>query len=222
MVSSLSQARASGGAWSEWKSVGWNRDVLDIKAGYKAIDEKSIHKWPLWSTTHDELGKIGGAGALVYFELLYRLRFVFGIMALLNTPSLFLNLYGEHNMYDSELLTRQYKTWTARTTLGSVYADETILDNDAGLFSGHAGGMWVRTLMDAVCVAFFGKFIIQWRRDRSALSAKADHAACSMADYTVSVRPEADWSTEFDRSVDDDPSVLHFFILHNLVMYGDF
>lgn len=181
--------------------------MLNAGAGYQAIDEKSIHKWPLWSTTHDELGKIGGAGALVYFELLYRLRFVFGIMALLNTPSLFLNLYGEHNMYDSELLTRQYKTWTARTTLGSVYAESEMLDSNAGLFSGHAGGMWVRTLMDAFCVAFFAKFIVQWKQDRHALSKAADTAACSMADYTVSVRPQADWSTVFDRSLDDDPSV---------------
>lgn len=179
--------------------------MLDVGAGYEAVDENSIHKWPLWSTTHDELGKIGGAGALVYFELLYRLRVVFGIMAVLNTPSVFLNLYGERNMYDSELLTRQYKTWTARTTLGSVYADEAILDGNSGLFSGHAGGMWARTLMDAVCVALFAKFIIQWKQIRTALSKAADQSACSMGDYTVSVRPQAEWSTEFDRSLDNDP-----------------
>jgi hypothetical protein len=66
--------------------------------------------------------------------------------------------------------------------------------------------------MDAICVAFFAKFIVQWKRDRNVLSEKADHAACSMADYTVSVRPQADWSTKFDRSLDDDPSVSRFFI----------
>eukprot|EP01044_Picomonas_judraskeda_P013358 COSAG03_NODE_2011_length_3221_cov_4.839206_2_plen_311_part_00 len=117
------------------------RRGLDVRAGYEAVDERAIHKWPLWSTTHEELGTLGGAGALVYFEFLYRLALVFGVMALLATPSIYLNLYGENNMYDSELLTRQYKTWTARSTLGSVYEDEAVLNDDSGLFSGHAGTM---------------------------------------------------------------------------------
>ena len=43
------------------------RDVLDVAAGYEAINDEDIHKWPLWDTTRDELGKIGGPGVLVYF-----------------------------------------------------------------------------------------------------------------------------------------------------------
>jgi hypothetical protein len=180
------------------------RDVLDVAAGYEAINDEDIGKWPLWGTTRDELGKIGGAGALVYFELLYRLPIVFGIMALLNTPNLYLNLYGEDNMYDSELLTRQYKTWSARTTLGSVKEPTEMLDSESGFLSGHAGAMWVRTLLDACSVALFLYFIIGWKQLRKHLTAKADAAACSMADYTVSVRPKNDWPDPFDRSLDDD------------------
>ena len=185
------------------------RAVLDVRAGYESVKEEDIHKWPLWSTTHDELGTIGGPGALVYFEFLYRLRVVFFILAVLNTPSIYLNLYSEHNLYDSELITRTYKTWTARTTLGSVYEDEDILDADAGPFSGHAGAMWVRTILDAFSVALFAKFVIQWKSERERLAVLADEAACSMGDYTVSVRPQDDWPVEFDRSLDDDPSVSH-------------
>ena len=130
------------------------RDVLDVAAGYEAIKDEDIHKWPLWETSRDELGKIGGPGVLVYFELLFRLPIVFAVMAVLNTPNLYLNMYGEDNMYDSELLTRQYKTWTARSTLGSVYAKQQTLETEAGMFEGHAGGMWVRTVLDSVSVLF--------------------------------------------------------------------
>ena len=148
-------------------------------------------------------------------------------MALLNTPNLYLNLYGEDNMYDSELLTRQYKTWSARSTLGSVcverdyavcislyrpsltdcddrYARQQTLETEAGIFEGHAGGMWVRTLLDSISVLFLLYFVIEWQKLRSVLAEKADAAACSMADYTVSVRPRAAWPDGFDRSLDND------------------
>lgn len=189
------------------EQTGKVRRVLNAAGGYESLQEKDIHKWPLWSTTHDELAQIGGPGALVYFELLYQLRFVFFIMALLNTPSMFLNLYAPHNMYDSELLTRAYKTWTARTTLGSVYAEEETLDSQGGLFSGHAAGMWVRTVLDACSVAYFGYFAIKWKREGKKLNEQADGATKSMADYTVSVRPRRSWPAVFKRSDDNDGSV---------------
>lgn len=45
---------------------------------------------------------------------------------------------------------------------------------------------------------------MEWRKLRSVLAEKADAAACSMADYTVSVRPRAAWPDGFDRSLDTD------------------
>jgi hypothetical protein len=79
-----------------------------------------------------------------------------------------------------------------------------MLDSESGFLSGHAGAMWVRTLLDACSVALFLYFIIGWKQLRKHLTAKADAAACSMADYTVSVRPKNDWPDPFDRSLDDD------------------
>ena len=188
------------------------REPLDIAQGYENVDMSQARKWPIWSTSLEEMGNIGGPGVYVYFQLLSRLPWVFGIMALLNTPNLLLNLYGKDNMYDSPLLTRQYKGWWSRTTLGSVWAHRDELDAEDALEQ--HGSLFVRTVFDAVSMCFLLWFILDWRRLRTRLAQKADEAICSMSDYTVSVRPAAAWPEEFDRTDEENQKAAEF--IHEL------
>ena len=118
------------------------RETLDVAAGYEHVDPESIHPYPLWSTTTEELGIIGGQGVRVYFELLERLPKLFFVIAVLNTPSLYLNLFAKENMYDTGGMTKQYQSLSARSTLGSVYADPDVLS------SGDDTAMFVRSVLD--------------------------------------------------------------------------
>ena len=51
-----------------------------------------MHTFGLWSTTATEVGQIGGVGYRLYFEVLGWIRYLFLLLAIANTPSLYLNL----------------------------------------------------------------------------------------------------------------------------------
>ena len=73
-----------------------------------------MHTFGLWSTTATEVGQIGGVGYRLYFEVLGWIRYLFLLLAVANTPSLYLNLTccgvdadgsAVDNMYDSRSIT---------------------------------------------------------------------------------------------------------------------
>ena len=73
-----------------------------------------MHTFGLWSTTATEVGQIGGVGYRLYFEVLGWIRYLFLLLAIANTPSLYLNLTccgvdadgsAVDNMYDSRNIT---------------------------------------------------------------------------------------------------------------------
>ena len=169
------------------------RGVLDVDQGYEKIDPKSIVAWPLWDTNMDQLGDIGGQGVRVYFELLKRLPMLFLKLAILNTPSLYLNLYGEDNMYDAPGMTKQYRSFGARSTLGSVYAPPESLS------AGKEMDMFVRTVLDGLSVLVLLHFVLTWQTTQDKLAAEADAGTITMADYTVSIRPPAGWLSLEDK-----------------------
>ena len=57
-------------------------------------------------------------------------------------------------------------------------------------------------------------FILDWRRTRTRLAQKADEPICSMADYTVSVRPAGAWPEELDRTDEENQKAAEF--IHEL------
>eukprot|EP01050_Picozoa_sp_SAG11_P018196 SAG11_NODE_2711_length_3056_cov_1.984782_5_plen_97_part_00 len=76
-------------------------DLSRAADGEAAEDSASVpgvtvpRQYPLWATTHDDLGVIGGVGLQLYFGLLRGLWIMFGVLGLVNLPPLILNLYGE-------------------------------------------------------------------------------------------------------------------------------
>ena len=163
-------------------------DPVDVLgSAWDKLDPREVHPWPLWTTTPEELGKIGGQGVRVYFELLGKLRWLFFWMALLNTPSIYMNLFDPDNMYDTEDMTVQYQTASSRTTLGSVWAQPADLDAGRNL------SLFIRTALDGLSILVLLRFVLSWRGLQQKFAREADESMVTMADYTLSVRPETPW-----------------------------
>eukprot|EP01043_Picozoa_sp_COSAG02_P023791 COSAG02_NODE_1280_length_13477_cov_9.042906_10_plen_924_part_00 len=189
-------------AQSEIDQKSQKREVLELAGGYEKVDPKRIEPWPLWDTTLEELGTIGGTGVRLYFRLLSELPFLFLKLALLNTPTLLVNLYGADNMYDSPDMTKQYKSFGARSTLGSVYADPESLND------GTETDMFVRVILDGLSLVVLLDFVLKWPKIQAEVVERSDLSSLTMADYTVSVRPPTGWlaldNQLFDRTDEDD------------------
>jgi hypothetical protein len=174
------------------------REVLELAGGYEQVDAARIEPWPLWSTTKVQLGQIGGTGVRVYFELLSELPYLFLKLAVLNTPNLLANLYDQDNMYDSPDMTKQYKSFGARSTLGSVYAEPESLN------AGTENDMFVRTFLDGLSMLVLLEFVLRWPKRQAEIVEESDASSLTMADYTVSVRPPSGWlaldNEQFDRA----------------------
>ena len=162
--------RPTSGQLASFAKDGHIRETLDVAAGYDHVAPESIHQYPLWSTTVEELGIIGGQGVRVYFELLERLPKLFFVIAVLNTPSLYFNLFAEENMYDTGGMTKQYQSLSARSTLGSVYADPDVLSKGADT------AMFVRTILDGVSILVLLVFVLSWSKTQSAIAAVSSQA----------------------------------------------
>ena len=184
------------------------REVLELAGGYERVDTARIEPWPLWSTTKVQLGQIGGTGVRVYFELLSELPFLFLKLAVLNTPNLLANLYDQDNMYDSPDMTKQYKSFGARSTLGSVYAKPESLN------AGTENDMFVRTFLDGLSMLVLLEFVLRWPKRQDDIVQESDASALTMADYTVSVRPSSGWlaldNEKFDRADEDEKQAWAF------------
>jgi hypothetical protein len=155
-----------------------------------------VHSYPTFHTSLEDMGKIGGAGIRVYFELLWRLPCILLVLALLNTPSLWLNYHccghdeqGRPSMYENRNITRQYRTTYAKTTLGSIAASAAELDN------GEVGSLWVRSVLDGISGVLFMVFILLWARKRKEIRDSTDRAMASMSDYSLRIRAETPWES---------------------------
>eukprot|EP01043_Picozoa_sp_COSAG02_P002048 COSAG02_NODE_45_length_45811_cov_83.565891_36_plen_911_part_00 len=195
-------------AQSEIDTKSKKREVLELAGGYETIDPENIEPWPLWDTTLEELGTIGGTGVRLYFRLLSELPYLFLKLAVLNTPSLLANLYGEDNMYDAPDMTKQYKSFGARSTLGSVYADPEALNDGAQI------DMFVRVILDGLSLFVLLDFVLKWPGMQAEVVENSDKSSLTMADYTVSVRPTEGWlaldNHQFDRSDEDEKQADRF------------
>eukprot|EP01048_Picozoa_sp_COSAG05_P003081 COSAG05_NODE_137_length_16843_cov_121.090779_17_plen_348_part_00 len=170
------------------------RVLIDMEEGWQAHRGDDVRSYPTFCTSLEELTSIGGVGIRVYFEFLWRLPCLFFALAVLNTPSLYLNYYccehdaaGRPSMYANRNITRQYRTTYAKTTLGSLAASHEELD------SGAVGSLYVRTVLDGLSVLVMFCFVIHWTRARAKISEEADNAMASMSDYTVRIRAKKPW-----------------------------
>ena len=91
------------------------------------------------------------------------------------------------NMYDTEDMTVQYQTASSRTTLGSVWAQPADLDAGRNL------SLFIRTALDGLSILVLLRFVLSWRGLQQKFAREADESMVTMADYTLSVRPETPW-----------------------------
>eukprot|EP01048_Picozoa_sp_COSAG05_P004147 COSAG05_NODE_214_length_13907_cov_28.992178_6_plen_390_part_00 len=186
-------AKCQRAAYTTDPSTG-KRVLIDMQGGYTTFRGSEVHSYPTLCTSLEEMTSIGGVGIRVYFELLWRLPCLFFVLALLNTPSLYLNYNCcEHDeadrpsMYENRNITRQYRTSYAKTTLGSLAASREELDE------GKVGSLYVRTLLDGLSIVVFFCFVIHWTRARARISEQADLSMASMSDYTIRLRAKKPW-----------------------------
>lgn len=135
----------------------------------------------------DEFGDIGGAGLRLYFFLLSFLCFAFFVMAVLATPSVFLN--AADSMYNHSEAGR-YSSAMAETTLGNVKMDLNTLTS--GEVFGHK--LWVISTLEAVGSLFLLVMVLRASGQMKKIAKEVDRSGCTMGDYTVMVSPAGEWS----------------------------
>eukprot|EP01051_Picozoa_sp_SAG22_P001640 SAG22_NODE_67_length_22882_cov_25.671553_2_plen_1223_part_00 len=154
-------------------------DPGEFEELYHSADADKVPRpYPIWSTTIDEMGAIGGVGLQLYFGILQGFCMMFGLLGLLSLPSLLVNvlsgLEADGPPVDPLVM----------LTIGTANSTLPLLSLDGEQC------LWLRTLTDAL-VSVVTIFVIRRLHDmKTAMLEQHDATTVEVGDYSVRLQPK--------------------------------
>jgi hypothetical protein len=149
------------------------------------VDGKQEAKpYPLWDTTDDDLGMMGGVGMRQYYMILKSLTFLFLVLGTLSTPALI--IYAKGDMYEHPAAVRFAEVFGSHQTKGNIIASDEEIEN------GSAGELWLGSITNALVALAVIAYTLRMGKEMSEIVTEVDEETITMSDYTIRLVPVAD------------------------------